>query len=61
MKRRPRPERIKDHHLPIARVLALQETGEQIDKPSQDIMVRAAKMQGRGADFTLEEITWRRS
>jgi hypothetical protein len=54
MRRKARPEWYKDQHLPLALVIALKETG--CNEPPRAIRKRAALMQGRGANFTTEEI-----
>jgi hypothetical protein len=56
MKRDVRPERFKDQHLPLASALARQEKGQNCGRPSRAIRKRAARMQGRGSNFTDEEI-----
>ena len=52
-----RPERFKDHHRPLARLVAETETGQPCSDPSREFRKRAADMQRRGID-DLEVIEW---
>jgi hypothetical protein len=56
MKRRVRPERRKDYYVQMARELVHKETGKRPDNPPREARARAARMQGRGNDFTPEEM-----
>ena len=56
MKPKERPTRYHDFHLPLAQVLFLKETGEWTNNPPRPVRKRAAKMQGRGAEFTKQEL-----
>jgi hypothetical protein len=56
MRPKERPTRYRDRHLPLAQVLLLKETGEWTNNPPRSVRERAAKMQGRGAEFTEQEL-----
>jgi hypothetical protein len=52
-----RPALYKDTHLPMARALYLQEKGHAVTTPPRAFTKRAAMIQGRGGDFTLDEMS----